>query len=120
MSFPVISHAFTPVEHAQQGITRLSLLAWRTDIEMDGIKQAAWLLATVGVRDQDEADFAPRWLRAVERHAGELVKKRIITPQTARKIVKTFGKSERRSQRYKKRLEQCTKVLGDLFAGTTV
>lgn len=70
----------TPAELVQQWLPRLRRIAWRTGIELDDLKQDAWMLAVKGVRDQGADDFVPRWLKAVERHAGEQAKRRIIEP----------------------------------------
>lgn len=61
--------AITPAELVRQWRPRLRGLARRTGAELADIEQEAWLLAAAGVRNPDAADFVPRWLTAVERHA---------------------------------------------------
>lgn len=75
-----MSAALTPAELIQQWFPRLRRIAWRTGIELDDLKQDAWLLAAAGVRNPEAADFVPRWLKAIERHAGEQTKRRIVDP----------------------------------------
>lgn len=70
----------TPSELVAQWTPKLRRIAWRTGIELDDLKQDAWLQAAAGVRDRDAADFVPRWLKAIERHAGEQAKRRVISP----------------------------------------
>lgn len=62
MSAPTL----TPAELVQQWLPRLRRLAWRTGLDVDDIKQEAWLLAATL---RPGADLVPRWLVAVERHA---------------------------------------------------
>ncbi len=59
----------TPADLVQRWTQKLRSLAYRTGADFDDVKQEAWLLAAHCVRDPGAADFVPRWLTAVERHA---------------------------------------------------
>lgn len=87
----------TPAKLVQQWLPRLRRIAWKTGIDLDDIKQEGWLLAAAGVRNPEAGDFVPRWLAAVERHAGELAKRRIIEPppELVRQVEIAAGLAER-------------------------
>ena len=70
----------TPSELVAQWTPKLRRIAWRTGIELDDLKQDAWMLAVEGVRNQGADDFVPRWLKAVECHAGMQAKRCIVSP----------------------------------------
>lgn len=80
MNAPDLSLTPAPAELVAQWTPKLRRIAWRTGIELDDLRQDAWMLAAEGVRDRDAADFVPRWLTAVHRHALALAKQRIISP----------------------------------------
>lgn len=80
MNAPALSLTPAPAELVAQWTPKLRRIAWRTGIELDDLRQDAWMLAAEGVRDRDAADFVPRWLTAVHRHALALAKQRIISP----------------------------------------
>lgn len=53
----------TPAQLVQQWLPRLRRLAYQTGLDLDDIKQEAWLLAATM---RGGADLVPRWLKAVE------------------------------------------------------
>lgn len=71
------THTPTPAELVQQWLPRLRRLAYKTGLDIEDIKQDAWMLAATV---KPGKNFVPRWLEAVGRHALGQAPGKIIRP----------------------------------------